>query len=76
MYEQIHVAMWMLKLKINNNWWINMQWDKIQTDGCSQSKLKREKTSYIIIVISLIDVPGYKENLLFLNSQLLSWQSL
>lgn len=35
-------------------------------------QLKREKTFYITIVISLTDVPGYMENLLFLNSQSLS----
>lgn len=39
-------------------------------------QLKREKTFYITIVISLTDVPEYMENLLFLNSQSLSWQPL
>lgn len=40
------------------------------TNFCAHElQLKREKTFYITIVISLTDVPGYMENLLFLSSE-------
>lgn len=58
------------------------QWDRARLKNvikifCGHEfQLKREKTFYISIVISLADVPGYMENLLFLNSESLSWQPL